>query len=61
MTTDALRAKWRRQKRAQRRKNPAAEAAKRRVYYAANREHVLERQRAYYYAVWKLRDAGVVP
>lgn len=59
MTPSEQRQKWRDQKRAQRRKNPEGDAARRREKYLLNREAVLERQRRYYREVWKLRDAGV--
>lgn len=57
---DKQRAKWRRQKAAQRGKDPAA-AEKRRAYYLMNRERILERQRQYYWDTWKLKVAGVIP
>lgn len=58
MTSDEQRLKWRLAKRAQRRKNPEADAAKRREKYLLNREYVLERQKDYYRRVFKLRQAG---
>lgn len=61
MTADQQRAKWRDQKRAQRRKNPELDAMKRREKYLLNREYVLARQRDYYYRVFKLRQAGFEP
>ena len=61
MSTEKQREKWRRQKRAQRAKNPTAEAAKRRQYYAANLERMRDRARRYYREVWKFKSAGVVP
>lgn len=60
MTSEEQRLRWKLQKRAQRRKNPAADAAKRREHYLLNREYVLERQRDYYFRVFKPRRAGMV-
>jgi len=61
VSTPEQRLKWKAQKRAQRRKHPELDAAKRREKYLLNREYVLERQRDYYYRVFKLRRAGVAP
>jgi hypothetical protein len=61
MTPSEQRQKWRDAKRAQRRKNPEADAQKRREKYLLNREAVLERQRRYYHTTWKLRAAGYTP
>lgn len=60
MSTEAQRAKWREQKRKRRGLDPLA-TEKRRAYYLMNRERLLERQRRYYYEVWKPKDAGVTP
>lgn len=57
---DKQRAKWRRQKKAQRAKDQLAAQKKRRAYYAANREKILAQQHRYHYEVRKLRDAGVI-
>ena len=61
MSTPEQRQKWRDQKRKQRRKNPELDARKRHEHYLLNREYILERQRDYYYRVWKLKAAGFTP
>jgi hypothetical protein len=60
VTSEQQRQKWRDQKRRQRGSDPQA-TEKRRAYYLANRERLLERQRTYYREVWKFRVAGVTP